>query len=132
VLVALGLGILVALVFPVYTYHFHTLSLNFYQNGAMDFTTDMTSLVRSLGMVALATMIVGALIGTAIGITSARPNRTFGFSRSGLLDKLVRQYSTEGGTRYELTSEGLQFLKEYAVIENRPPEERVKSESPSQ
>ena len=100
VLVVLRKGITVALIFPAYTYHFHTLSLNLYQNGAMDFSTDMTRLVRSLGMVALATMMVGALIGTAIGLTKATPNRAGGVFGSGLLQKLARQYSTEKGMRY--------------------------------
>jgi hypothetical protein len=125
VLLVLGLGIMVALVLPAYTYHFHTLSLNLYQNGAMDFSTDMTSLVRSLGLVSLATMIVGALVGAAIGITNAGPNRAGGVSSSGSLQKLVRQYSTEKGMRYELTDEGLQFLKEYATLE-QPMKERAK------
>jgi len=93
----------------------------------VDFTTDITSLVRSLGMVALGTMIVGVLVGTAIGITSTRLKRTVSIPRSGLLQKFVRQYSTEQGTRYELTSEGLQFLQEYAALENQPNEERAKS-----
>jgi Trk-type K+ transport system membrane component len=129
VLVVLALGIVVSLVIPAYTYHFHTLSLNFYQSGAMDFSTDTTSLVRSLGVVALATMVVGALVGTAIGITNTKLNRTVGIGRSGLLQKFVRQYSTEQGTKYELTNEGLQFLREYAVLERQPLEERVKGTS---
>jgi len=125
VLVILASGLMVALVIPHYTYHFQTLSLNFYRNGAMDFTTDVTSLVRSLGAVTLATMIVGALIGTAIGITSTGTNPAVSFSSSGVLQRFVRQYSTEQGTRYELTREGLQFLKEYAALEKQPLEERV-------
>lgn len=127
VLVVLALGIVVALVIPAYSYHFHELSLNFYQSGAMDFSTDTTSLVRSLGVVALATMVVGALVGTAFGITNTKLNRTVSIPRSGSLQKFVKQYSTEEGTKYELTSEGLQFLEEYAVLENKPLEERAKA-----
>lgn len=129
VLVVLTLGIMISLVIPAYTYHFHVLSMNFYGNGAMDFSTDTTSLVRSLGVVALATMVVGALVGTAIGITNTKLNRTVGISRSGLLQKFVRQHSTEQGTKYELTNEGLQFLQEYAVLENQPLEEKAKGET---
>ena len=127
VLVMLAVGIVVSLVIPAYTYHFHVLSMNFYQNGAMDFSTDTTSLVRSLAMVALATMVVGALVGAAIGITSAKLNRTAGVPSSGSLQKFVRQYSTVQGTKYELTSEGLQFLQEYGALETPPLEERAKS-----
>ena len=126
VLVVLGLGILVALVFPAHTYHFHKLSLNLYQNGAMDFSTDMTSLVRSLGLVALASMIVGALAWTAIGITKTKLNRIAGITSPGLLHRFVRQQSTGEGTKYELTDEGLQLLKEYALLE-QPPEEKAKT-----
>ena len=125
VLVVLAVGIVVSLVIPAYTYHFHVLSMNFYQNGAMDFSTDTTSLVRSLGVVALATMVVGALVGVSIGIT----NRSAGVPSSGSLQKFVRQYSTVQGTKYELTDEGLQFLQEYGALENPPLEERAKSTS---
>jgi hypothetical protein len=131
VLVVLALGIMVSLVIPAYTYHFHRLSLNLYQNGAMDFTTDTTSLVRSLGVIALATMAVGALVGAAIGITSSKLNRTVGIPSSGLLQNFVRQYSTEQGTRYELTDEGLQFLQDYAVLEKQPLEERARGTASS-
>jgi hypothetical protein len=131
VLLVLALGITVSLVIPAYTYHFHRLSLNFYQNGAMDFSTDTTSLVRSLGAVALATMTVGALVGVAIGITSSELKRTVRIRRSRLLQNLVRQYSTEQGTRYELTDEGLQFLEDYAILEKQPLEERARSTASS-
>ena len=127
VLVAVAFGITVSLVIPAYTYHFHVLSMNFYRNGAMDFSTDTTSLVRSLGVVAIATMVVGALVGAAIGITNSSLNRTLRIPSSGSLQKFVRQYSTEQGTRYELTSEGVQFLEEHGALENKPVEERAKN-----
>jgi len=125
VLAVLASGIVISLLIPPYIYHFHTVSLNYYQNGAIDFSTDITSLVRSLGLVALATMIVGALVGAAVGITNMQLRRGVGNSRLGL-QKFVKQYSTEQGTKYELTDEGLQFLREYAVLE-QPLEERAKS-----
>jgi len=123
VLLALALGIIASLLVPRHTYYFHEVTVNYYQSGAVDFATDTTSLVRSLGVVALAAMVVGALVGTAIGLTNIKHQRTVSIPRSGQLERLVRQYSTEQGTKYELTDEGLQFLQEYGVLENQHMEE---------
>jgi hypothetical protein len=48
-------------------YHFQRLSLNLHDNGATNFSTDITGLVRGLDTMALLTMALGLLIGTTIG-----------------------------------------------------------------
>ena len=52
-----------------YTFHFEKVTLNFYTNGTADFTTDATSLVRSLGAIAMLSLIFGITTGAAVGLT---------------------------------------------------------------
>jgi hypothetical protein len=92
--------------------------MNLYQNGTADFSTDITALVRSLGIASLGTMLVGVFVGTALGLTYTQKGKGRSVYDQTVLRRFVNEYQTEKGTRFELTEEGLQFLKEYAYLEN--------------
>jgi len=107
-----------------YTFHFEQVTLNYYTNGKVDFTTDATSLVRSLGTVAMLSLVFGVTMGAAVGLTcSAHFNSAN--SRSGLsnyeeeLAKMgfVVVTKTAEGTTYKLTDFGRRFLREYRFLE---------------
>ena len=95
----------------------------------MDFSTDMTAVVRSLSVLALLTMAVGLLVGTAMGLSSlnlSQTARTIGKATveesMELLVKsgFVRGLATEGGAKYEITNTGLRFLEEYQSLKRTP------------
>ena len=110
--------------FHNFTFHFQQVTLNFYTNGKFDFTADATSLVRSLGVVAVLTLFVGVVTGAAIGITCSLPPEASA-QASGLsayereLTKLgfVVINKADGETTYTLTDHGRRFLKEYRFLE---------------
>jgi hypothetical protein len=122
VLVVAGV-IAYSLLLPSRSYHFREVSLNFYPNGAVDFSADMTGLFRALGILTLMTMILGLLVGAAMGLGAlnlsgsarAAAGTTVGESVELLLKSgFVRNVSNQGKSdQYEITDTGLRFLKEY-------------------
>jgi len=108
-----------------YIFHFEQLTFNVYRNGSVDFTADATSLVRSLGTVAVLSLFVGVSTGVAIGLTCCLPpkasNSTPGLSeyeREITKLGLVVINKTEGATSYTLTDHGRHFLRDYRFLES--------------
>ena len=107
-----------------YTFHFQQVTLNFYTNGKVDFTTDASNLVRSLGTVAMLSLVFGVTIGAAVGLTCS-PHFGSTDSRSGAgnyeeeMSKMgfVVITKTDEGTTYQLTDLGRRFLREYRFLE---------------
>ena len=107
-----------------YTFHFQQVTLNFYTNGKVDFTTDASNLVRSLGTVAMLSLVFGLTIGAAVGLTCS-PQFGSTDSRSGAgnyeeeMSKMgfVVITKTDEGTTYQLTDLGRRFLREYRFLE---------------
>jgi len=107
-----------------YTFHFEQVTLNYYTNGRVDFTTDATSLVRSLATIAMLSLIFGITTGTAIGLTCTSQFKTSssedeldgyeqGMSKAGF----VEIKKTTQGTTYSLTDLGRRFLRDYSFLE---------------
>lgn len=65
---AVGAAIGYFLIIPTANYHFQEVILNFYGNHLPDFSVDVTVLVRGLGVVALACMTLGLVVGSLIGL----------------------------------------------------------------
>jgi len=107
-----------------YTFHFGQVTLNYYTNGKVDFTTDASSLVRSLGTVAMLSLVFGVTLGAAVGLTCSLDFGTVN-SRSGsgnYEEEMARMgfvviTKTEEGTTYRLTDFGRRFLREYRFLE---------------
>lgn len=116
--------LLVVMFLQSYTFHFQQLTLNYYTNGNVDFTTDASSLVRSLGTVAMLTLFFGITIGAAIGFTCS-PNIQAADSKTGTTNYeenmakmgFVVITKSEQGTTYQLTDLGRRFLREYRFLE---------------
>jgi hypothetical protein len=117
--------LLVAIMFlHGYTLHFEQVTLNYYTNGKVDFTTDATSLVRSLGTVAVLSLVFGTAIGAAVGLTytahlrTAQPtSRRSDYEEELATKGLVVINKTSEGTTYRLTETGRRFLKEYRFLD---------------
>jgi hypothetical protein len=107
-----------------YTFHFEQVTLNYYTNGKVDFTTDATGLVRSLATIAMLSLIFGITTGAAIGLTCS-PHFKTSFSEEGLggyeeeMSKtgFVEIKKTDQGTTYKLTGLGRRFLRDYSFLE---------------
>ncbi|HXZ89771.1 MAG TPA: hypothetical protein VEG61_01805 [Candidatus Dormibacteraeota bacterium] len=107
-----------------YTFHFGQVTLNYYTNGKVDFTTDASSLVRSLGTVAMLSLVFGVTLGAAVGLTCSLDFGTAN-SRPGsgnYEEEMARMgfvviTKTEEGTTYRLTDFGRRFLREYRFLE---------------
>jgi len=105
-----------------YTFHFQQVTLNFYTNGKVDFTTDASNLVRSLGTVAMLSLVFGVTIGAAVGLTCSphfAANSGPGSNYEEEMDKMgfVVITKTDEGTTYQLTDLGRRFLREYRFLE---------------
>ena len=107
-----------------YTFHFQQVTLNFYTNGKMDFTADASSLVRSLGTVAMLSLVFGATVGGVIVLTcSPHFERNESSSGRGSYEEEMSKMGfvvitkTDQGTTYQLTDFGRRFLKEYRFLE---------------
>lgn len=128
VLVVAG-AIAYTLVLPSASFHFREVRLNFYPNGAVDFSTDMTGIVRSLSILALLTMVIGLLVGTAMGLSSLNLSKTAKAIGKTTVDEsmelllksgFIRGIITNGRTHYEITDSGRQFLEEYQELNAGP------------
>ena len=115
-----------------YTFHFQQVTLNFYTNGTSDFTTNVSTLVRSLGTVAVFSLFFGVTTGAAIGLTcspqikkSNSPSQESGYEEEMTKMGFVVINKTDEGTTYTLTDHGRRFLRDYRFLENT---EDVKAE----
>ena len=119
-------------IIPPSYYHFQEVTLNFYKNRPMDFSANVTVLVRGLGVVALGCMTLGVVVGSLIGLRHTRPlpeKKEGHYAPDTKIDVLllksglVSGIATREGVKFELTARGKQFLQEYEknVCELRDP-----------
>jgi len=107
---------------PTYTFHFEQLTLNYYTNGKVDFTTDVSSLVGSLTTVSLLSLVFGVTIGAAIGLTCSPHFEPTDSRLSNYEEEMAKMgfvviTKTDEGTTYRLTDYGRRFLREYRFLE---------------
>jgi hypothetical protein len=109
-----------------YTFHFQQVTLNYYTDGTSDFTTNVTSLVKSLGTVALFSLIFGGTAGAAIGLTlhsqiktSERIPSRRRYEQEMTNMGFVVINKTDQGTTYTLTELGRRFLRDYRFLEEK-------------
>jgi len=122
--------------------HFHQLVLNFYTNGTSDFSTNVTPLVRNLGIVDLLTLTFGVTIGAALTLTAASRGKQTEATAEGMahLDQYEKALVASGlvivarnkdGVTYRVTETGRRFLMEYAdlrrKLEQKAPEHQLSS-----
>ena len=105
-----------------YTFHFQQVTLNFYTNGTSDFSANVTSLVRSLGTIAVFSLFLGVVAGAAIGITCSPHIGTRKSSSNPYDEELTKMgfviiSKTDEGTTYRLTELGRRFLRDYQFLE---------------
>lgn len=119
-LLAVGWTIAVTMIFPKSIFHFHELVITTYTNGAMDFSTDATTLVRSLGILSLLTLILGLVLGTTMGLTASIvahvKKKVVGYDHALTAAGFVKITHTPDGVTYQLTERGRQFLRDYAFL----------------
>jgi hypothetical protein len=117
------------LIIPTANYHFQEVILNFYENHSTDFSVDVTVLVRGLGVVALACMALGLIVGTLIGLRHTGillETKEGHFAPDAKIDVLllksglVSGVATHEGVKFELTDRGRQFMQEYEKNEHEP------------
>lgn len=110
--------------------HFHQFFLNFYTDGTSDFSANVTTLVRNLGIVDLLTLIFGVTIGAAITLTAANRAKPTERSAESMahLDEYEKALVASGlvivarnkeGTTYQVTETGRRFLIEYADLRRK-------------
>ena len=120
-LLAVGWAIAVTMILPKGIFHFHELIITTYANGAMDFSTDATGLVRSLGILSLLTLILGLVLGTAMGLTASSvahvKETTVGYDHALTAAGFVKIRPTPDGVTFQLTDHGRQFLRDYAFLD---------------
>jgi hypothetical protein len=121
VAIILGIGVAVAhvLLLQNVVFHFHSLTISYYTDGTMDFSTDVTSLVRGLGIVTMLILGFGLAMGTAMGLTTKY--RVTGGNKSTYEEALmssgfVNITNSPNGTMYQLTETGKRFLRDYAFL----------------
>jgi len=107
-----------------YTFHFEQVTFNHYTNGNVDFTTDVSSLVRSLATVAMLSLVFGITIGAAVGLTCSPHfgSTDSGSGRSNYEEEMTKMgfvviTKTDEGTTYQLTEFRRRFLREYRFLE---------------
>jgi hypothetical protein len=105
-----------------YTFHFEQVALNYYTNGKVDFTTDASSLVRSLATVAILSLVFGVTIGAAVGLTCSPHFEATDSERTNYEEEMAKMgfiviTKTDEGTTYRLTEFGRRFLREYRFLE---------------
>ena len=98
---------------PSYTFHFEQVTFNYYANGKADFSTNVSSLVRSLATVSILSLVFGITIGAAVGLTCS-PHFEAADSksrRSSYEEEMAKMgfvviTKTDEGTTYQLTDFG--------------------------
>lgn len=132
IVLVVGGVIVYALIIPTTNYHFHVLSMNAYQDGTADFSTDSTRMVRALGGLTLLTLAFGLLVGAAIGLTSINLSQTARTVGKATVEEsmelllksgFVKSIPTEDGTKYEITNNGLRFLTDYQDLKRTSEQE---------
>ena len=117
-LLAVGCAIAVTMIIPKEIFHFHELVITTYTNGTMDFSTDATMLVRSLGIVSLLTLILGLIIGATMGLTASNIVHVKNeYEHELMTTGFVKITPTPDGATYQLTEHGRQFLRDYAFLD---------------
>jgi len=122
-LLAVGWAIAVTVILPKEIFHFHELVITTYANGTIDFSTDATTLVRSLGTLSILTLILGLILGTTMGLTASSAHvkeRTVEYDDALTAAGFVKKTSTPDGVTYQLTEYGRQFLRDYAFLNREP------------
>ena len=123
-----GWAIAVTMIIPKNIFHFHELVMTTYSNGTMDFSTDATVLIRSLGIVSLMTMALGLLIGVTMRVTTTSHTHTktamYAQSSEDYEDVLAAAglmlvTRTPDGATYQLTEHGRKFLRDYAFLDRK-------------
>lgn len=115
--------LLFALVFlHSYTFHFQQVTLNYYTNGKVDFTTDVSSLVRSLGTIAILSLVFGITTGAAVGLTCSPHFEAADSGPRSYEEEMAKMgfvviTKSDEGTTYRLTEFGRRFLREYRFLE---------------
>lgn len=122
-LLAVSWAIAATIILPKGFYHFHELVITTYANGTMDFSTDATALVRSLGILSGLTLILGLVSGTAMGLTMSNiahvKEKTVEYGDALAAARFVKITSTPDGATYRLTENGRQFLRDYAFLDRQ-------------
>jgi len=118
-LLAVGWAIAFTLILPKDIFHFHQLTITTYTNGTMDFSTDASILVRSLGIVSLLTLILGLVIGGSMGLalSADRVKETNGYEHALATAGFMKITRTRDGVTYQLTEHGRHFLRDYAFLD---------------
>jgi hypothetical protein len=120
-LLAVGWSIAVTMILPKGIFHFHELVITTYTNGTMDFSTDATILVRSLGIVSLLTLILGLVIGATMGLTASSvvhvKEKMNDYEHALAAAGFMKITPTPDGVTYQLTEHGRHFLREYAFLD---------------
>ena len=121
-LLIVGWTITVTTILPKDVFHFHELVITTYANGAMDFSTDATGLVRGLGILSLLTLSLGLVSGTVMGLAAwsfahSKEKRTVKYDEALASAGFVNIRPTQDGVAYELTEHGRQFLRDYAFLD---------------
>jgi hypothetical protein len=124
-LLAVGWTIAFTMILPKDIFHFHELIITTYANGAVDFSTDVTGLVRSLGILSLLTLILGIVVGTIMGLTMSSVHvkvahvkeKTVGYDHALIDAGFVKITPTTDGVTYQLTEHGRHFLRDYAFLD---------------
>jgi len=117
-----GWIVTVTLILPKGIIHFNELIVTTYTNGTMDFSTDATVLVRSLGILSLLTLTLGLALGAAMGMSASSLARvekktvTDGYENSLTRAGFMKITATRDGTTYQLTEHGRRFLRDYAFL----------------
>jgi hypothetical protein len=112
------------LIVPKNTFSFQELIVTFHNNGTVDFSADVTGLVRSLGLISLLSLFLGLTMGGALGLIAVDfPLREKGtkahlneYEKALASSGFVKITTVSGGTAYELTDVGKRFLRDYAFL----------------
>ena len=136
IVLALAAVITQSMILSNQTMHFQQLVLTYYEDKTMDFSADVTPLVRSLGFVSLLTLVFGLTIGAAMTLTAATggnlaQGRARGLAQLGEYEKalmisgLVNVTKTQEGTTYQVTEMGRRFLTEFAYLQRKVEEQAL-------
>jgi hypothetical protein len=123
-LLAVGFIVTVTLILPKGIIHFNELIVTTYTNGTVDFSTDASMLVRSLGILSLLTLTLGLALGAAMGLTASSfarvEKKTDQYESSLTTAGFMKITAARDGTTYQLTEHGRRFLREYAFLNREP------------
>jgi len=123
-LFALSAGLCALMFSRSYIYHFEQVTLNYYTNGSADFSTNIAGVIRSMGTIAMFSLVFGVTTGAAIGLTcSGHFKPSDSASEQGRYEAEMTKAGfvvinqTDQGTTYKLTELGRRFLRDYQFLE---------------